>query len=306
MNHSKYYSNGKLLISGEYLVLHGATAFAIPLKSGQSLEVEINAAGSNKIEWTSFSQGKIWFHGKFDKKTLKPLRSDYENYALKLSEILIKTRSLNAGFLMDDEAITVTTHLDFNIHWGLGSSSTLISNIAYWAHIDPFLLLEKTFGGSGYDIACARSNSALLYSVNQKYKPLKVHFNHPFFKNIYFAWLGKKQISSDEIRKFNQIKVSANDIETVTEISKKIINSENLDEFINCLRQNDEVISRILNQETIYNQFFSDFNGYIKNLGAWGGDFILVASNSEMKYVKNYLNKHGIYTIFAYDDLVLS
>jgi hypothetical protein len=32
-----FYSNGKLLITGEYLVLDGAKAFALPTKFGQSL-----------------------------------------------------------------------------------------------------------------------------------------------------------------------------------------------------------------------------------------------------------------------------
>ena len=35
----RYYSNGKLLLTGEYAVLDGATALALPTKFGQSLEV---------------------------------------------------------------------------------------------------------------------------------------------------------------------------------------------------------------------------------------------------------------------------
>jgi hypothetical protein len=43
-----FYSNGKLLITGEYLVLDGAKAFALPTKFGQSLIEE----GSDKaIQW---------------------------------------------------------------------------------------------------------------------------------------------------------------------------------------------------------------------------------------------------------------
>jgi mevalonate kinase len=47
-----FYSNGKLLITGEYLVLDGAKAFALPTKFGQSLIIE---EGSNKaIQWISY------------------------------------------------------------------------------------------------------------------------------------------------------------------------------------------------------------------------------------------------------------
>ena len=35
-----FYSNGKLLITGEYLVLDGAKAFALPTKFGQKLTIE--------------------------------------------------------------------------------------------------------------------------------------------------------------------------------------------------------------------------------------------------------------------------
>jgi mevalonate kinase len=53
-----FYSNGKLLITGEYLVLDGAKAFAF--KFGQSLIIE---EGSNKeIQWVSYDHdGSVWF-----------------------------------------------------------------------------------------------------------------------------------------------------------------------------------------------------------------------------------------------------
>jgi mevalonate kinase len=55
-----FYSNGKLLITGEYLVLDGGTAFALPTKFGQNLIVEKNA--DHKIHWKSFdADGQIWF-----------------------------------------------------------------------------------------------------------------------------------------------------------------------------------------------------------------------------------------------------
>ncbi len=55
-----FYSNGKLLITGEYAVLDGARALALPTKFGQDLVVE---EGKNKeIVWKSFDKdGSIWF-----------------------------------------------------------------------------------------------------------------------------------------------------------------------------------------------------------------------------------------------------
>jgi len=60
----KYFSNGKLLLSGEYLVLDGANALAIPSRYGQSLEVTVSE--KEGISWTSKDiNGKIWYQNEF-------------------------------------------------------------------------------------------------------------------------------------------------------------------------------------------------------------------------------------------------
>ena len=53
------------------------------------------------------------------------------------------------------------SRLSFSKNWGLGSSSTLINNLADWANVDSYELLNLTFGGSGYDIACAKHNNPI-------------------------------------------------------------------------------------------------------------------------------------------------
>ena len=58
----EFYSNGKLLISGEYAVLDGALGFAIPSSYGQSLHVTPTTSGF--LEWTSLDENKeVWFSG---------------------------------------------------------------------------------------------------------------------------------------------------------------------------------------------------------------------------------------------------
>ena len=59
-----FYSNGKLLITGEYLVLDGAKSLALPTKFGQYLKVTSGELG--KIQWASFdSDNSIWFEETF-------------------------------------------------------------------------------------------------------------------------------------------------------------------------------------------------------------------------------------------------
>jgi mevalonate kinase len=45
----KFYSNGKFLITGEYLILDGAKSLAVPTKFGQELKIDSN--DSKFIEW---------------------------------------------------------------------------------------------------------------------------------------------------------------------------------------------------------------------------------------------------------------
>ena len=60
METQTFYSNGKLLITGEYVVLDGAKALALPTKFGQSLVVKSGI--NNQIKLTSFdSEKSIWF-----------------------------------------------------------------------------------------------------------------------------------------------------------------------------------------------------------------------------------------------------
>ena len=57
---AEFYSNGKLLLSGEYLVLDGAMALSIPTKYGQSMVVESSEADS--IDWKSLDNNEqTWF-----------------------------------------------------------------------------------------------------------------------------------------------------------------------------------------------------------------------------------------------------
>ena len=62
----KFHANGKLLITGEYLVLKGALALAVPLNKGQTLTVdESNESG---LHWRAEIPNGFWFEVKFNDK----------------------------------------------------------------------------------------------------------------------------------------------------------------------------------------------------------------------------------------------
>lgn len=299
-----YYSNGKLLITGEYIVLDSALSLAVPTKFGQSLIIE--SINEPKIIWTSFnSDGSNWFEDTF---SLDEINSGFSNARNAISERLIQiitaAKTLNPEFLTAYIGFKISTQLTFPKSWGLGTSSTLINNVAQWANIDPFELLKLTFGGSGYDIACAQNNKPITYKLhNQNPMVNEVTFNPKFKDHLYFVYLNKKQNSRDGISTYNANKQNIESvISEINDITNKVISCKTLDDFEFLITQHENIISKITNQKTVKKLLFPDFNGSIKSLGAWGGDFILVTSKTNPQF---YFKEKGFDVILPYDNMVL-
>jgi mevalonate kinase len=300
-----FYSNGKLLITGEYLVLDGAKAFALPTKFGQNLIVK---KGSNKeIQWTSFdSDGSIWFEDIISFSDISSERnSESESVKSTLIAILHEAFILNPDFINLSEGYSVTTELSFPKSWGLGTSSTLINNIAQWLQIDAFALLKNSFGGSGYDIASAQNDTPILYHLEQE-KPVveKVVFNPPFTKDLYFVYLNKKQSSKTAITAYNTNK-KANLVKTIAlndKITFEALKAKGLKSFASAIEKHEADMSNILEMQTVKESLFSDFPGTIKSLGAWGGDFVMAILDENPK---DYFASKGYNTVIPYDEMIL-
>ena len=299
-----FYSNGKLLITGEYLVLDGAKALALPTKYGQNLIVE--KSNNQEIKWTSYdADGSIWFDETIPFTAIvssAPLET--ESIKNTLITILRSAHQLNPDKLLVSEGYIITTELGFPRKWGLGTSSTLINNIAQWFQIDAFTLLKNSFGGSGYDIACAQNNTPILYHLEVE-KPIVeiVKFNPSFSQNLYFVYLNQKQSSKSAIASYKEKK---NNLETqkeaINQITQKVLDAENKDVFAQTLENHEKILSSILETKTVKETLFPDFNGTIKSLGAWGGDFVLVVSEENPK---SYFLDKGYETVIPYTDMIL-
>ena len=299
-----FYSNGKLLITGEYLVLDGAKGLALPTKYGQYLKVTSGELG--KIQWASFdSDNSIWFEETFSFNEIINFNvTDKLSERETLIKILHEAHLLNTGLLNSSIGFTVSTVLTFPKLWGLGTSSTLINNIAQWFQIDAFELLKNSFGGSGYDIACAQNNSPILYQlINGLPMVEKVNFNPNFTDCIYFVYLNKKQSSKTAIDNYykNQKNLEAN-LPLINEITMAVLNSNFMAEFNTLLNKHEGIMSPILELPAIKGGLFADFDGSIKSLGAWGGDFVMVVSKNNPT---SYFENKGFKTIVPYKDMIL-
>ncbi len=316
-------SNGKLLLTGEYVVLDGALSLAVPTKFGQSLTVE--AISEPKIIWKSLDEkGNIWFEDIFFLEEIATSPTPRNDISNRLVQILIAAKQLNPDFLKTETGFKVSTKLDFPKNWGLGTSSTLINNVAQWASIDAYKLLENTFGGSAYDIACAQNDTPITYQLKpfdllrkvlsmKKYfhftnaqgdrQIKKSHFNPSFKEHLYFVHLNKKQNSRDGIKHYNANKGNLNAvISSINDITLKMIACNHLSEFENLIAQHETIIGKITKQTPVKVLLFNDFKGSIKSLGAWGGDFVLVASKENPE---SYFKAKGFETIIPYTKMIL-
>ncbi len=299
----EFYSNGKLLFTGEYLVLDGANALAFPTKFGQSMSVtKINEP---KVVWKSYKNNDdLWLHYEFSINDIELPQKKIDSEKERLLSIFKEVKKLNPTFLNNTNGYSIISKLDFPINWGLGSSSTLINNISKWANVDPFKLLNATFGGSGYDIAAAQSNSPILYSKTSKKIHIteqSIHWN--FTDQLFFVHLNRKQNSRDGISIYQKLKNNNHAlIENISDLTTRICHCQTLSEFELLINKHEQIISETIEQKTVKELFFNDYNGSIKSLGAWGGDFILATGNQKDW---SYFRNKGFETIVSFKEMIL-
>lgn len=269
----------KFLITGEYLILHGAKGLALPL-SQYFQELKITPNNNDFFSWKAFDEkNSLWFEANFETSSLQLIDSSDQIVALKISEMLSYLKKLRPNLFKT--SLQFVTHMNFSRHWGLGSSSTFVSLLAQWSQTDAFHLQKMFFGGSGYDVACATANSPLIYELqNNRPQITPVRWSPVFKNNLYFLYLGQKQDTREALVEFHK-KIpspSQQDLQQVNRLTQNFLMASNLCDFMLYMKEHENLISQITGQKRIKDKYFSDFDGEMKSLGAWGGDFILVAS----------------------------
>jgi mevalonate kinase len=310
MREQFYYGHGKLLLTGEYYILDGAHSVALPTNLGQTLSVKYERTKSPKLKWKSFdSTGKCWFEATYDLWHFDCLDNESEEADV-LKQILTQTRVQNVHFLRDEVDVIVETRLEFPIGWGLGSSSTLIYNIAQWAYVSPFELLQKTFGGSGYDIACAQSLGPITYEVKPTGPRWETcDFNPHFRNNIYFVYLNRKQNTKESINRYKHLVIDDDlkkqVIGRIDDLSSRMLDCIDFKEFEELVFEHESLLANSLDLPRVKDTLFADFWGSIKSLGAWGGDFVMATSDKSFEETNNYFKEKGFSQILSFDELIL-
>ncbi|PKQ62755.1 hypothetical protein BZG02_11150 [Labilibaculum filiforme] len=300
----KYYSNAKFLLTGEYLVLHGALALAIPLKYGQVLEVF--ESEETDLEWLAYEKGKLWLQFTISNQEIEAQTEEGETEKDFVCFLLKMAKLLNPDFL-NQTNLKVRTEFDFDRNWGLGSSSTLINNVAKWANVNPYELHALVSNGSGFDIACANYCKPILFRRDGAHPLIyPVDFPEKFSRQLFFVYLGRKQKSADSVHAFlNGNKCESEKLDQITQLSKDMLSAEDTQEFDRVMKTHELLLAEMLGQKCVKEKLFPDFKGSIKSLGAWGGDFVMVRSDLSLKEIQSYFYRAGFTSVFTWKEMIL-
>jgi len=281
------------MLFGEYLVLNGSDCLAFPLKFGQTLSV----TKSDALTWESYSKHGMWFSVSMSSDfTILDTNNEEVAEILRQLFIVIRTEKPDLDFNQQFKA-----EANFELNWGLGSSSTLISLLSQWSGVETKKLLDASFGGSGYDVACATAEAPILYA-NGKIKK-ETPLPESITNNLLFIYLGNKQNSREEIKRFKKASVTQDQIDTMNAIISNALQTDKMEVFEQQLDGSEELISSIIGTIQLKQRLFADYPYSIKSLGAWGGDFFL-ATYRDLKTAKIYFEEKGYDTFFTYQEFI--
>jgi mevalonate kinase len=309
-----FYGSGKLLLTGEYFVCDGAQALALPTTIGQRMEIVARTSSAPELHWRSYTrENKLWFEAKFELWHFNILETESRREAEFLQKILRQVRVQNSHFLREEKNVQVKTCLEFPLEWGLGSSSTLIYNIAQWAYVSPFELQFKTIGGSGYDVACAQADGPILYyKEGDRPEWAPITFEPSFADKLYFVYLGKKQKTSEGLFHYHERRDALGDkgikdlVQKISKLTLQIKDAKSLLQFNSLIKEHEEIVGTMLGKKPIKGLSFQDFWGECKSLGAWGGDFMLVTSDETYFETHDYFMSKGHDICVPFKELILS
>lgn len=302
-------SPGKILLTGEYFILDGARSIALPTSLGQSLRVRHAPSFHPRLRWRSLDErGDPWLEAEFEFWHFGVLGGGGppDERVRHLQAVLRAARGLNIHFLRDGTDVFAETRLEFPLDWGLGSSSTLVFNVARWARVPPLELFSRVHEGSGYDVACAEAGSPILYRRSGRrpsWEPLP--FRPSFGGGLHFVHLGTKKRTTESIGHYRSAgPFPPSTTARVSAITERVAGSRSLDEFRRLMEEHEDVVSGSLGLPKAKDLHFRDFPGSVKSLGAWGGDFVLAASRLGRAETARYFGERGFPVCVPYAEFV--
>lgn len=268
--------------------------------------MKVTESSGSDLRWiTKDANGKKWFECTLNLIDFSIEKTSDENKAQFIQTLVKALIQLNSDFLSKWKKYKVDCVLEFNPEWGWGSSSTLITNLAQWAEVSPFELFFETQCGSGYDIAAAIAEAPILYQKDDEALSFEeIDLSDIVIENSIVFYRGQKVNSATEVAQWKQLKKPKSaDISEISQLSEAIAEVKSVSDYLKAIDQHEKLIQSYLKVNTLQEDF-SDFEGKMKSLGAWGGDFGL-AVHEDPDYTSQYLKSKGIDTLFNLKNILL-
>ncbi|KFF27916.1 GYDIA family GHMP kinase [Chryseobacterium vrystaatense] len=298
---SGIFSPGKLMLTSEYFAIDGALVLAVPTKLGQEFFFEEKDDTGSLIYWEAYHQNKLWLKAVIDYNNWQIVESNILSSAEFILKTLKNVQQLSQIKFKNNCTYHLKTNLQFPADYGLGSSSTLMNNLAEWAGIDPFHLNSISLGGSGYDIAVAREKTAIIFRSKPEISYETVVFDPPFKNELIFIHLNQKQDSREGINFYKSKPKSQILIDEFSDITKKVLLCNELEMFSELMLIHEQKISKFLEISTVKDRFFADCPVFVKSLGAWGGDFVM---STKFHGYEDYFWGKGFNAVFQWSDII--
>jgi mevalonate kinase len=290
------FSRGKLILMGEYAVMDGATALCIPLQTGQQLLYD--ETGDKMIHWSWTYNEKLIARFSLDALSLRSTGYEDKGDAGWATRLIQQIRIQNRNFLSGGAILEFKNH--FPVEWGLGSSSATISSLCRLAEADPYRVNQRLTGGSGADIAAAVADKWFFYQRFPEPRTDEIETDFQHKEHVFFIYSGKKQATARHIASISR-KLPDEILEKAEEYAR-IFASGTLEEVMLAVQEHEKMLADQLGLPSRAGSF-KDFDGKIKSLGAWGGDFFMAITPHDPDYVREYFKKRGFEIVLQWEEM---
>lgn len=295
---------GKLFITGEYAVLRGALALVVPVCYTQSLMVVPGEEGS--LHWTTTWDETNFLSATFRLTDFAVQSCSDSLRAATLTRLFTNVRRLNPNFLTGG-GYRVRSLMGANPQWGFGSSAQLTVNVARWAGVDALELNRLISKGSGADVACSLTARPIHYNLvlNQP-RYTEVPFNPPFADQLLLVYTNRKQDSATSVKNFllkRHVVDSVRDL--FSQITLEVTRTADIATFAGLMSEHEKLLQSVLKQPTVQESQFEGFQGVVKSLGAWGGDFVLAIPRIGIEEATSWFIDRGYTTLLPFHETMM-
>ena len=127
-----------------------------------------------------------------------------------------------------------------------------------------------------------------------------------FLNKIYFLYSGKKKNSREGISTYRSKSLNPVYISEISQLTERVLTVESFSDFCALVETHEKITGNQLGLIPIQEEYFTDFQGVVKSLDAWGGDFLMILTELPKSDIISYFKKKGFSTLFSYNELIFN